>query len=129
MKKLCPKFISLFFAGILFSAAIGLSLCLHENGRLHVTPAKAQGCPNGVGEEWIVPAGHTCVDFGFDFKSEFVASANTVSAAAVFAALDTFEVRVPAAPVAKYEAFYVTTAPPDVVLGALYDNITARLLI
>lgn len=130
MKKLCPKCISIFFAGIFFSAVLGLSLCFHSNGQWHFTPAKTHDCVGGAGGvEAFAHVDETCIDVGFDFDSELIVPASLVKVVAFFVAADTFEAKVPAAPVTKYEIFSVKNAPPDIIFGELYNNITARLLI
>ena len=108
-----------------------MSLCLDSSGQWHFTPTKTHDCVSNSGViEAFTPANETCIDVGFDFDSELVASANPVKAITLLATVDTtFEVKVPAVPVAKYEILFVKNAPPDVVLGELYNNINARLLI
>ena len=130
MKKFCSKWASILFTAVFFTAAVGLSLCLHGGESLHFTPTKTQACSDSsVNFAPSIVDDNSCIDFGFDIGENFTSSKSLVKSFALLTDSDVSEIRTVPIPEAQLVIVSFINAPPDIVLGELYNNIVSRLLI
>jgi|GEM_PF-4725008 len=130
MMEFYKRWVSGFFVVVFFIATTNLSLCLHDVGNLHLIPNKSLSCSSYAKDASISNSDDICIDITFNLDKNFTFSKNLVKTNSSFFESNIFEsTKVFLSPKIKFESISLKNAPPDIVLGELYNNLVARLLI